>query len=258
MEYPNIAIASYNILWEIMEKDNHNALLDLFFKNNYKTMKKNLLANIQNVYDRYNPQIYCFQEAAGYNEIIKIFDKKKYSSHINKSGPEYMLTVWNNLRFKLKKTFDGEFESGRPFCILIFKDNLTKKYFALINLHAGHRTNTDTSIFNPIQKLINKNLKDFSQISRIILVGDFNRDINHENKSNEYHINIADTKYKFNYYEKPSNNTCCDVTGDKLKRNFDHVLDSEKIPMLRHELNKESWYAYPSSDHVMIMSILNK
>ncbi len=258
MEYPNIAIASYNILWEIMEKQNHNEILDLFFKNNYKIMKKNLLANIQNILERYNPQIYCFQEAAGYSQIIRLFDKNIFSSHVNSSGPEYMLTIWNNKRFRLKNKFDGEFESGRPFCILILKDNTTHKYFALINLHAGHKSDTLSSIFKPIQKQINKNMNKFAKVKRIIIIGDFNRDINLENKSNNYTLEIANTQYKFYFYEKQTENTCCDVTGKKLKRNFDHVLDSEKIPILRHELNKESWYAYPSSDHVMIMSILDK
>jgi hypothetical protein len=34
------------------------------------------------------------------------------------------------------------------------------------------------------------------------------------------------------------------------------VIGSYKKLKLIHPLNKESWYKYPSSDHVMIMGIL--
>jgi len=264
MNYPNIAIVSYNILWELMEKSNSKSkgLIDYLIKSDKNNMKENMLKNITNVTDYYNPQIYCFQEASGYESIIKLFNRKIYSYHANKSGPEHMLTIWNHDRFSLIKTFDGEFESGRPFCIFIFKDNLTTNKFILINLHAGHHKDTAKSIFLPIQNLLDKSEEIYSDkfngVNRIILVGDFNRDINDQNKINNYSLVLTNTKFNFQYYNKRMSNTCCDTMGNLLNRNYDQVIDSYKTPLIRHELNKESWYNYPSSDHVMIMGILKK
>ncbi len=258
MNYPNIAIVSYNILWQLMEKSNSNSFVDYFLNSDRKTMKDNMLKNIVKVSDYYNPQIYCFQEASNYQTIYKLFDSKIFSHHVNKSGPEFMLTVWNKERFKIDKKFDGEFESGRPFCIFIFTDNLTENKFTLINLHAGHRSNTLVSIFEPIQKVINTNIDKFDSIQRIIIAGDFNRNINEEIIEHDFSLKTKNKIFNFNPYTKKMSNTCCDTTGNNLKRNFDHVIDSMYKPLIKHELNKESWYLYPSSDHVMIMSILKK
>ncbi len=258
MNYPNIAIVSYNILWQLMEKSNEKSFVDYFVNLDKDSMKKNMLENISKVSDYYNPQIYCFQEAASYRQILKLFDKKIFSHHVNSSEPEDMLTIWNKSRFNLIDSFDSEFESGRPFCILILQDILTKNYFALINLHAGHRKDTVISIFNPIQKLINKNVDKFNNVNRIIMCGDFNRNINEEIIVNDYKLKIGSHSYNFFPYKKKLSSTCCDTTGNVLHRNFDHVLDSYSTPLIRHELNKESWYKYPSSDHVMIMGILSK
>ncbi len=264
MNYPNIAIVSYNIFWELMEESKINNIFDYITGTETKTMRKNMLDNILKVSEYYNPQIYCFQEASNYKLILKLFNQKTFSHHVNKSGREHMLTVWNHERFKLLESFDGEFESGRPFCIFYFQDNLTKNNFILINIHAGHRKDSFTSIFKPIQKILDSNEKKLKNVSRIIVAGDFNRNINGEiledktKSTNMLVLNIGTKNFNFNPYDKKMYNTCCDTVGNNLVRNFDHVIDSYQKPLIRHELNKESWYKYPSSDHVLIMSILKK
>ena len=270
MNYPNIAICSYNLNWKIM--DLHPDLIEQYSysSNELKLFKSNIISNIQTIYDYYNPQIYCFQETSKYQDFIHIFNKEIFKYHINSSGPEFMVTVWDSTRIKLLESIDGEFESGRPFCIFIFKDLLVKNIFILINIHAGHNPNTLYTIFKPIQQIFSKS-KIFSNypISRIIIGGDFNRDINQEIKSDSNSNSKSKSKSKlvlklgnrifnFQFTPKSTSNTCCSISGNKFNKNFDFVIDTFDSCILRHELNKESWYKQPASDHIMVMTILQQ
>jgi hypothetical protein len=266
MDYPNIAICSYNLNWEIMDIKEGKLTREYTVKE-LEQYKSNILENIQNIHDYYNPQIYCFQEAANYTEVTKIFNPDIFKHHVNISGPELMLTIWDSTRFELLNVKSSGFESGRPFCIFVFKDILVGNTFILINIHAGHRTDTYKSIFRPIQKILDKSklLKNYN-ISRIIIGGDFNRNINEQIKSSKELILINDSDFdsnskqifNFQYTNKKLSNTCCSISGKNLKNNFDFVIDSLDSCILRHELNKESWYLQPASDHIMIMSIIKK
>ncbi len=57
MNYPNIAISSYNVNWEIMDPNN-SKLVDEYSLEQVKEFKKNIISNVQNIHDYYNPQIY--------------------------------------------------------------------------------------------------------------------------------------------------------------------------------------------------------
>lgn len=259
MSYPNIAVCSYNLNWEVMNIDSGN-LTKHFSKKDLEQFKSNIISNIQGIYDYYNPQIYCFQEATNFQDFINIFSKDIFSHYVNISGPEYMVTVWDFTRFEVHKVIPGEFESGRPFCIFIFKDLLDSNYIMFINIHAGHKTNTLTSIFEPIQKIFSKTkkLNEFV-ISRIIMGGDFNRNINQQIKDcPQLFFELNNSIYTFKPTYKELANTCCSLIGTNLKRNYDFILDTFEPVILRHELNKEIWYKQPSSDHIMIMSVLKK
>lgn len=269
MNYPNIAICSYNLNWEIMDWDSGD-LTQQYSPNELKLFKSNIISNIQTIYDYYNPQIYCFQEASKYQDFIHIFNKDIFKYHVNSSGSEQMVTVWDSSRFKMLDYVNGEFEKGRPFCIFIFKDILVKNIFVLINVHAGHNPNTLYSIFKPIQQIFSKS-KIFSNylISRIIIGGDFNRDINQEIKSDleskskskskpKLVLELGNSIFYFKFTPKSLSNTCCSISGNNLKKNLDFVIDTFDSGILRHELNKESWYKQPSSDHIMIMTILQQ
>ncbi len=258
-EYPNIAICSYNLNWEIMDI-NAGKLTKHYSVKELEMAKSNVLSNIQSIYDYYNPQIYCFQEAANYSEYTNIFNSEIFNHCVNKSGLEHMLTVWDSTRFELLDKKPGEFESGRPFCIFIFKDILVQNVFVLINLHAGHIPNTSSSIFKPIQKIFTKS-KIFENyiITRIIMAGDFNRDINQQIKNDSnLSFELNHSMFDFKYYTGKMLNTCCSLSGNNLKKNFDFVIDTYDSCILRHELNKESWYKQPASDHIMIMSIIKQ
>ena len=140
-------------------------------------------------------------------------------------------------------------------------------YFILINIHASHNKNTSTSIFKPIQKIITTNNDQISkfEIDRIIICGDFNRDIGSQilDKNNNYsdgnndNLNLIVNLKKYNFKPFISNNkTCCNLNGYGYNKNYDHVIDSFDKPIIIHSLNKEKWYQSKSSDHLAILAIV--
>jgi hypothetical protein len=254
----NLSIFSYNVYWKIM-KLNDSLLNKNLNKTNLIKLKSNVLKNILNTKNYFNPFIYCFQESESFLDIINLFEKSLYKYHLGYSNPEHILTIWRKDIMKKKLVLDGEFEAGRPFSIFVFKDLRYKIYWILINIHSGHNPYTETSIFEPIQKLIqiNQNKINKYDISRIIIIGDFNRDISSQ-------IKIEPTKYKlilnsneFNFKPTFNNNkTCCSLNGLGHKFNYDQVIDSYSEPILTYQLNNENWYLNNSSDHLAILSVL--
>ncbi len=222
-------------------------------------LKENILKNICGVKDYYNPYFYCFQEAENNHQIIELFDDEEYDHHVGYSEPEHMLTIWQKKIFRKKLIIDGEFEPGRPFCIFVFKDLRFGTKFILINIHSGHHHNTLESIFKPIQNSLDKNLKQLKKfdIKRIIISGDFNRDIGSQ-------IIMEPTKYKliinlatYNFFASKNNNkTCCSLEGYGYNKNCDQTIDTSGEPILTYPLNSELWYRANSSDHVAILSIV--
>ena len=102
-------------------------------------------------------------------------------------------------------------------------------------------------------------------ISRIIIGGDFNRDINQEIKSDSksklvFELGHNHSIFNFKFTPNSTSNTCCSISANSnnFKKNFDFIIDTFDSCILRHELNKESWYKQPASDHIMIMTILQQ
>lgn len=255
----NISIFSYNVYWKIMKSDDTSPLIKTLGQTKLSELKSNILKNIKNTKNYLNPFVYCFQESESPIDIINLFEKSRYKYHIGYSNPEHILTIWRSDVMKKKLVIDGEFELGRPFSIFVFKDLRYSNYWIMINIHAGHNSNTSSSIFEPIQKLIelNQNAIDKYNIERVVIVGDFNRDISSQ-------ITIEPTKYKLEinsikyYFLKIStmNKTCCSIKGWGYKLNYDQLIDSYFQPLLTYQLNKESWYISESSDHLAILSIV--
>lgn len=255
----NISICSYNLFWKVMKKDS-SLLTKKINKENLNILKSNILKNIFLIKNYYNPYFYCFQESESYEEITNLFDKSIYKFHSGYSKPEHILTIWNFKLFEKKYIFDGEFESGRPFSIFIFKDRRFKSFFILINIHSSHQIDTIKNIFEPIQEILSLNqdkIRSFD-IKRIIICGDFNRDIGSQisldfNNSFKLFLNSLE----FNFIPFITNNkTCCNLNGFGYNKNYDQVIDTFDKPIHIHQLNKDKWYQSQSSDHVAILAIL--
>ena len=254
----NISICSYNVYWQIM-KNNSSPLGRTLGKNKIDELKTNILKNISMIKNYYDPYFYCFQETENYSDITNLFDKSTYKFHVNYSKPEYMLTIWKYKIFKKILVIDGEFEYGRPFCVFIFKDLRFSKYFILINIHLGHHHDTSNTLFKPIQKIIDLHKDKISKynINRIIISGDFNRDIGSQIilEPNKFFICVNSIVFYFIPYST-QNKTCCSLKGYGYNKNYDQIIDTYSQPILIHQLNKESWYIPESSDHLMILSII--
>lgn len=254
----NISIFSYNVFWKIM-KNKNSPLEKSLGSNKLQELKSNIISNITNIINYYNPFIYCIQEAESAPDIINLFSKSEYDYHLGYSNPEHILTIWRKDVLKKKLVLDGEFEPGRPFTIIIFNDKRFKKYWILINIHAGHNVNTQASIFGPIQKLIHTNKDKISlfNISRVVIVGDFNRDMGNQIKIDlhKYKLIINEIKFEFNYMST-NNKTCCSLNGWGYKKNCDQIIDTYSKPVLIYQLNNETWYHKESSDHLAILSVV--
>ena len=229
-----ITVISYNIRWESMDNI---------------TTRKNIIQNITNAISEYKPDIIGLQEANKWQKILKHVNFKKYNVAHNTSGVESMITMWNRNRFDKIYVNASEFEEGRPFIIMYLKDKTNNNILCVINVHSSHNTNTQKHIFD----IINNKLKKINiYFNRIIILGDFNRNVTIDTKSN-YIIKNKNKNFKMKsfYLEKK---TCCSMLGYGHKFNYDHVMDSLK-PIDKIVVN-DKWYNKISSDHIMIVSKL--
>jgi hypothetical protein len=253
----NISIFSYNVFWKIMKNDN-SPLEKILGNHKLNELKSNIILNITNTKNYYNPFVYCFQEAESAQDIIQLFNKSEYVYHLGYSNPEHILTIWRTDVLKKKLVLDGEFEPGRPFTLIIFKDIRFEIYWMLINIHAGHHYDT-LSIFDPIQKIININKEQIClfDIKRVVIIGDFNRDIGSQIKiyTIKYKLIINGLKFEFNFIET-NNKTCCSIKGWGYNKNYDQIIDTYSQPLLTYQLNNETWYHKESSDHLAILSVV--
>ena len=249
-----IIILSWNVSWEAMTTNN-SGQFKLCGKNPNKTCNNNIILNISNTIKKFNPDILGFQEASKYNDIINILNTSLYNYFVNSSGLEDMLTCWSTKTFTLINSFSYEFEKGRPFAIIILKQNYNNNIIYLINIHSAHNSNTQSSIFDIINQFIKNNINDElkKNINRVIILGDYNRNTFNDNTSN-YKIIIGNIHFilkRSNY----KGNTCCSLKGYLTNKNYDYILDSTNL-VERLLINTEPYYKIPSSDHIMIIGII--
>ncbi len=257
----NISIFSYNLFWKIMIKSSSPLIKHVGIKKINK-LKMSILKNVLLTKNYYSPFIYCFQEAESHNDILKLFEKNNFDYNIGFSSPEHILTIWNLSVIKKLFVADNEFESGRPFSLFVFEDLRFFTNFIFVNIHAGHKADTFVSIFQPIQNIINLNVNSIEKFepTRIVICGDFNRDIQGQIsiEPQRYFLKIKNKKFFFGTDIKYTsvNKTCCNSNGYAYNKNYDQVIDSYDSPIVIYPLNKEKWYIPQSSDHVAIISIV--
>lgn len=251
-----ISLITFNTSWEAMTSTTTgNFKLCKPNSGSDGLCKTNILDNISSSIKKYKPEIACFQEAAEHEDIIDLFDNTKYENFVNMSDKETMLTLWSKQKFELVKAYSGEFEEGRPFAILILLNKNNKKNIALINIHAAHKVDSQSSIFNKINNFIKSNISYSikKSITRVIIAGDFNRDVYEDNTSNYIIKFIEEFELKKSLNNKA---TCCSILGYGHKYNYDHVIDSKSIISKKILANSLKTYKYPASDHVLVVAKL--
>lgn len=237
----NYSILSYNLLWKSMI--------------NVST-RNNIIHNIKYFSKKFNSHFILLQEASNYQFILNSLPSH-YTYYYNHSDKDEMLTLWNNKIYNVLYATHSHFSPGRPFAIILLQIIKTKKNIILINIHAGHDNNSQINIFDKINAVIHKNKFIFKNISKVILGGDFNRNIYLDHTSN-YTIIINNKSFPLKINDKFNNinkNTCCNLNNSQLNHNSDHVISSNKISnkILLHTFKN---YKFPASDHIPIISIL--
>jgi endonuclease/exonuclease/phosphatase family metal-dependent hydrolase len=229
-----IIVLSYNVFWKNMIKKGIH--------------RDNTLLNLINATKLYKPDIIAIQEADAITKIIQIFSPSKYKILLNKSGDESMLTIYNHKRFRLLASYSGEFEQGRPFCILVLQDLTDGNVIGFVNVHVSHRIDTQKYFIGIINTFVKNNIN--VPIDRFMICGDFNRDVMRDSSS-DYQMVYRGYAMKFKI-SRDREPTCCDDDGENMLLNYDHLVDTKRS-CNKYVLLREPWYKKKSSDHSAVL-----
>lgn len=240
MKY-NYSTLSYNLFWKSMDNPKY---------------QQNIIHNINYFSKKFNAHFILLQEAFKYQIILNSLPSH-YTYYYNHSGKDEMITLWNNKLYEELYATHSEFSPERPFALILLKEIKTNKKILLINIHAGHDNNSQINIFDKINSLIKKNNYILTNISKVILGGDFNRNIYLDHTS-DYNIIINNKNFKLNRNDKFNNinkNTCCNLIPKLLSHNSDHIIFSSKSSN-KILLNTLKHFKFPASDHIPILSFI--
>jgi len=209
-----------------------------------------------------------FQEASRWSLLQNAakYTLAKMGTVSTRSGKSKMVSFYNDKRYTLTKNFNGEFETDRPFQILVLKDNFFHKNGVIfINTHNPHGF-TFKLVKYHLSKVVSTYLTNNEKKYRIIAVGDFNE------TGWDWIGNKLDDK-SWEPFDKTivSNSvsiqnviySCCQANGEwsdgnggvkKGNRGGDYIFDSQgsaKIAIpLSYNVNELQ------SDHLPIVSVL--
>ena len=206
----SINILSYNICWECMA--NHNKAVHC---NNDSCMR-----NVRKIISK-NYDFVGIQEGTPYNIHNLNYESIIYKSKIRNNTNVFAILLYNPETFKFLKTTkisgllkdNNRLDPGRLFVGGVFKNLLNKQKYLVISLHNGHE-NTRCNWLNVIKNKIKR--KKIKNIDNIIIMGDFNENIN---KCSPLKL--------LNKRIEPINkntNTCCDFRDKNYTYLFDNFV----------------------------------
>jgi len=239
-------VISYNVCWEAMTETNtkgNPSAAELCADGN---CRQNVLAWLNQDYD-----LCCLQEASFNYDLDQLPAKLNLrpTDHIvhSQSGPEPMLTIIDQKRWKILQAQGYEFSPGRPIQCLYLIDRNNRRRLGLINVHAGH--DEENNIFN-LWSRVGPRVEHWAcnKLDGLIVAGDYNvetwnQDLLHEN----WLLSCSQV-----------HNTCCNhynIGQEKHK-------PSRPCDYIAHCANLHCEYTYssqltgPASDHQPIVSKL--
>ena len=180
----DLLVLSYNICWQCMTNTESGSAANfgkacVYSNLPYKTTicaerMGQFIESIPKSNGLLNFDFVGFQEASKWQSISKLAPQTlgQMEFETSQSGFETMVSFYSS-KYTLQQAIKDEFNSGRPFQILIFKEKMI-----FINLHnnhsldmAGVESKLSQSLSDNLSPKISINdLKDY----RIIVVGDFN------------------------------------------------------------------------------------
>lgn len=258
-----VKVFTYNVCWEANKPAplSYNGKLsgDLLnvCQNNVEKCRQNISNTISNYLHKNKYDFIALQEipienspGLQLNDWIKRFKiKNNHNVIINTSGFEKMMTIYDSTKYRLiQHKFGNLNEKGRPFNSILFEDIKSKQNLMFVNLHAGHSMKSYGSL--QMKKQIEKQWSKQTHIDRVIVAGDFNRDIPNIDENYKLSLNL----FGFNLYNKYKNRllSCCSTSSSPLyKYPKDHILDS-----YTGATYKKGKINFPSSDHLYISALL--
>jgi len=235
-------ILTYNVSWQSMTGKSSNWKLCNSQNPDDPKYYGNCIYNIAKMIDENGPYDFILlQEATNYQKLIEISPTlQQMDFEYHKSNHDIIITFWDH-RYQLMENLKGEFQPGRPWQCLQFVGNIS-----IINVHLGHYNRH--GFVNKLKKMvcqISEKLKN----SRVIMGGDFNYFLNDPKNGFGHRLELENINF---YVGKQILLSCCMPPFDKLKLQFDHILDSlsEPIKIVTPPVNKLS------SDHIPIIAFL--
>jgi exonuclease III len=182
------------------------------------------LTNMANIIDKYGPYDFvALQEASNWRKLQKrskvLNNMNSRDNYISKKKQERMVTFWSK-RYTLTKyinTHLGKWD--RPLNILFFEDREKIEKICFINLHCNHFdvtvnnyiSNSSLSIDIQVKNALKShNLTLFGY--RIIIAGDFNRDVPttfHPSNTHKVYGSLKPGSYK--YIDKQKTKTIANI-----------------------------------------------
>lgn len=227
-------LLSYNVCWQCMETDKKKisgSAKEYGLKCNSKSINF-CRVNVIEICSREDFSFICLQEANKQlaEEIIIELEKKhkmKYGLiHAMSDSKNHGIIIYNVVLFsKIGSHYcknvtlqNNKIESGRPFICQKFENNITKDKLIVFSIHGSHKP---WSLQQNISLMMNViNTSPF--YGSIIIMGDFNKEIN-----NNIKINVGNVR-EFNVLNKHYK-TCCILNKNKYSKAYDNILISDDL-----------------------------
>lgn len=237
----SLKILSYNICWECM--DNQSVATHCNNDSCLHSVKSILSKSFDFIgLQEATPKIIS---NLNYNHI-------KFSSKIKNNISVYALLLYNNSKFSVINNSkisgilkdNNRLNSGRLFVGAIFKNIHSNKKYLVVSLHNGH----DNTLCNWVH-LINNQIKRKNNIyskhtlSGIIIMGDFNENVNKCSSINLLDFNITPIN--------TNTNTCCNFNSNSYRYVYDNIITN--LPLKTFNTITPKNFA---SDHLPITATL--
>lgn len=251
-----ISILTYNICWECMTHSRTLGASCSIVSGQKTICTQNVAEIIKKAAEDYGDLDFIALQEATHHEIIEqdvptVFSNFDNVSH--KSGLEEQTTYYNKNMYTLWKKITGEFQSGRPYQILLF----TQKVI-LVNLHNGHtatREKMELALSKGLTAHLTQEEITSLQSYRIILAGDFNDHHTALRKLAPFSYAGISTEVSLKISSPP--NTCCTNPGTAGHTSaIDYILDSNPSLPIRLEIPAHYEWKTPASDHLPVIGVL--
>jgi exonuclease III len=225
-----LKILTYNVCWECISGSNKGSAKiqgEKCGKTKQINNKNLCYRNVSKIASYSNFDIICLQE--GNIGLAKNIIKKLGSNYklvYSKSCNEHSILIYNSLKLKKKgKRFSGQLEEcGRAFLYQTFIDIKSNKEIVVGNFHGPHLK------YDWVTKYILKSNKLSSNKSRIIILGDFNKELRKPYKIKKTKKIIRPINY--NLKTCSNKDALKNISEETYNETIDNILLSDNVKVI--------------------------